>query len=198
VEQAFRSLKTIDLKVRPIAHHLADRVRAHVFLCMLAYYVEWHMRRRLAPLLFDDDDTATAQALRPSPVAPRATESRHETDRGWPAGAQFSDPAGRFGHHCEKPHPGSGPWPGPGCALDLRPHHASDSCGCVSCCTLPGPAADALFHRKSQLSSSSHYVHAPRSPNRLRVSRTNPTVPCASKKQCPPSRHLPYNLIRCP
>jgi hypothetical protein len=71
VEQAFRSLKTIDLKVRPIAHHLADRVRAHVFLCMLAYYVEWHMRRRLAPLLFDDDDTATAQALRPSPVAPR-------------------------------------------------------------------------------------------------------------------------------
>lgn len=48
VEQAFRSYKTIDLKVRPIYHYLVDRVRAHVFLCMLAYYVEWHMRQTLA------------------------------------------------------------------------------------------------------------------------------------------------------
>jgi len=56
VEQAFRSLKTVDLKIRPIFHRLADRVKAHVFLCMLAYYVEWHMRERLAPILFDDDD----------------------------------------------------------------------------------------------------------------------------------------------
>lgn len=55
VEQAFRSYKTVDLKVRPIYHHLADRVKAHVFLCMLAYYLEWHMRKRLAPILFDDD-----------------------------------------------------------------------------------------------------------------------------------------------
>lgn len=70
VERAFRSLKTVDLKVRPIYHHLADRVRAHVFLCMLAYYVEWHMRRSLAPLLFDDHDRQTAQQLRQSPVAP--------------------------------------------------------------------------------------------------------------------------------
>jgi hypothetical protein len=76
VERAFRRLKTIDLKIRPIDHHLADRVRAHVFLCMLAYYVEWHMRRRLAPILFDDDDTATAQALRPSPVAPARPSPR--------------------------------------------------------------------------------------------------------------------------
>lgn len=54
VERAFRSLKTVDLHVRPIHHRLADRVRAHVFLCMLAYYVEWHMRNKLAPLLFDE------------------------------------------------------------------------------------------------------------------------------------------------
>jgi len=69
-ERAFRSLKTVDLKVRPIHHRLADRVRAHVFLCMLAYYVEWHMRQDLAPILFDDDEKAAAEALRPSPVAP--------------------------------------------------------------------------------------------------------------------------------
>ena len=70
VERAFRSLKTVDLKVRPIFHHAANRVRAHVFLCMLAYYVEWHMRQRLKPLLFDDDDAAAAEAARPSVVAP--------------------------------------------------------------------------------------------------------------------------------
>lgn len=69
VERAFRSYKTVDLKVRPIYHHLADRVRAHVFLCMLAYYVEWHMRKALAPLLFDDEDKQGAEAQRPSIVA---------------------------------------------------------------------------------------------------------------------------------
>jgi transposase len=69
-ERAFRSLKTVDLKVRPIYHRLADRVRAHVFLCMLAYYVEWHLRRRLAPLLFDDEDPAAGEARRTSVVAP--------------------------------------------------------------------------------------------------------------------------------
>src|SRR6516164_9773138 len=67
VERAFRSLKAVDLKVRPIYHRLADRVRAHVFLCMLAYYVEWHMRRALAPLLFDDPEPP---ARRESPVTP--------------------------------------------------------------------------------------------------------------------------------
>ena len=70
VERAFRSLKTVDLKVRPIHHRLADRVRCHVFLCMLAYYVEWHMRQLLAPLLFEDHDKATAQATRASVVKP--------------------------------------------------------------------------------------------------------------------------------
>ena len=69
-ERAFRSLKTVDLKVRPIHHRLADRVRAHVLLCMLAYYVEWHMRRDLAPVLFDDEEPQAGEALRRSVVAP--------------------------------------------------------------------------------------------------------------------------------
>ena len=69
VERAFRSLKTVDLKVRPVFHRTAERVRAHVLLCMLAYYVEWHLRQRLRPLLFDDDDPAAAEAARRSVVA---------------------------------------------------------------------------------------------------------------------------------
>jgi hypothetical protein len=69
VERAFRCIKTVDLHVRPVHHWLADRVRAHVFLCMLAYYLEWHMRRKLAPLLFDDTDKDAADALRKSVVA---------------------------------------------------------------------------------------------------------------------------------
>ena len=69
VERAFRFMKTIDLHVRPIYHWSADRVRAHVCLCMLAYYVEWHMRQRLAPMLFDDPDREAAEAARASVVA---------------------------------------------------------------------------------------------------------------------------------
>lgn len=69
VERAFRSLKTVDLDIRPIFHWVSPRVRAHVFLCMLAYHLEWHMRQALAPILFDDHDRAAAEALRPSPVA---------------------------------------------------------------------------------------------------------------------------------
>jgi len=69
VERAFRCLKTVDLQIRPIYHWLADRVRAHVFLCMLAYYLEWHMRRRLAPMLYDETDKEAAEALRSSIVA---------------------------------------------------------------------------------------------------------------------------------
>jgi transposase len=75
VERAFRSLKSVDLHVRPIHHRLPDRVRAHIFLCMLAYYVEWHMRRLLAPILFDDDDKQQAQAARTSIVAPATRSS---------------------------------------------------------------------------------------------------------------------------
>ena len=68
VERAFRSLKSVDLKVRPVFHRTDGRVRAHVLLCMLAYYVEWHMRRRLAPLLFEDDDREAARRQRATPV----------------------------------------------------------------------------------------------------------------------------------
>ena len=62
-------MKSVDLKVRPIYHHQAERVKAHVFWCMLAYYVDWHMRRALAPLLFDDEEHPAAQAQRSSVVA---------------------------------------------------------------------------------------------------------------------------------
>jgi hypothetical protein len=70
VERAFRCIKTVDLHVRPVYHWLEGRVRAHVFLCMLAYYLEWHMRQRLAPMLFDDTDPDDAAARRRSVVAP--------------------------------------------------------------------------------------------------------------------------------
>jgi hypothetical protein len=73
VERAFRAFNT-DLDIRPIRHRTEDRVRAHVFLRMLSYYISWHMQARLAPLLFTDDDKPAAQAARPSPVAP-ATRS---------------------------------------------------------------------------------------------------------------------------
>ena len=69
VEHAFRSLKTVDLELRPVFHWTAPRVRAHVLLCMLAYYLQWHMRRRLAPMLFDEPDPAAREAHRTSPVA---------------------------------------------------------------------------------------------------------------------------------
>jgi transposase len=91
VERAFRQMKTVDLKVRPIFHRKEERVRAHILLCMLAYYVEWHMRRSLAPILFDDDDHAAGEALRTSPVAParRSPRAMHKaatkrTDDGSP------------------------------------------------------------------------------------------------------------------
>jgi len=76
VERAFRSFKTLDIKLRPIHHRLANRVRSHVFLCMLAYYVEWHMRKSLAPVLFDDDDKSAGDALRSSVVAPARRSAR--------------------------------------------------------------------------------------------------------------------------
>ena len=69
VERAFRFMKTIDLHVRSIYHWSADRVRAHVCLCMLAYYVEWHMRQKLAPMLFGEADREAAEAERVSIVA---------------------------------------------------------------------------------------------------------------------------------
>ena len=76
VERAFRSMKTIDLHVRPVFHYSEQRVRAHVFLCMLAYYVEWQIRQRLKPMLFDDEYLDEADATRASPVA-KAVRSDH-------------------------------------------------------------------------------------------------------------------------
>lgn len=88
VERAFRCIKTVDMKVRPIFHRLAKRVRAHIFLCTLAYYVEWEMRRLLAPILFDDEDHEIAEQQRSSVVAPaqrserakRKASSKHTAD----------------------------------------------------------------------------------------------------------------------
>ncbi len=68
VERAFRSIKQSQLEVRPFHVYSEDHVRAHVFLCMLAYYLEWHLRKRLAPMLFQDDDPEGAKAQRKSPV----------------------------------------------------------------------------------------------------------------------------------
>jgi Transposase DDE domain len=76
VERAFRSIKTVDLNVRPVFLYSEARVRAHVFLCMLAYYVEWHMRERLKPMLFDDEHLDEASATRASAVA-KAVRSEH-------------------------------------------------------------------------------------------------------------------------
>jgi hypothetical protein len=80
VERVFRSMKTVDLDVRPIRHRLPERVRAHVLLCMLAYYVRWHMERKLAPLLFTDEDPAAGATRRSSVVAP-ARRSQQADDK---------------------------------------------------------------------------------------------------------------------
>jgi transposase len=91
VEWGFRDLKTVHLEMRPIYHRLEERVRAHAFVCMLAYHVVWHMRRALAPLLFQEDDPAAAEAERRSVVAParrspraRRKAARKQTDDGFP------------------------------------------------------------------------------------------------------------------
>ena len=113
VERAFRCIKTVDLQVRPVYHWLADRVRAHVFLCMLAYHLEWHMRERLAPMLFDDTDKQAAEALRTS-SGTGATLTRRVTKQTtglprWPAGAQLpiarrsGDAGAQYRHHRHHP-----------------------------------------------------------------------------------------------
>jgi transposase len=89
VERAFRSLKTVDLKVRPIHHRTADRVRAHIFLCMLAYYVEWHMREAWRELMFADTDQQAKATRDPVAAAKRshaalAKAARHSLDDGTP------------------------------------------------------------------------------------------------------------------
>jgi transposase len=90
VERAFRTLKGVDLRVRPIRHRTEDHVRAHIFLCLLAYYVEWHMRKAWAPLLFDDEELDADRKTR-DPVAPaqpsasaKKKKRRRKTDDGFP------------------------------------------------------------------------------------------------------------------
>ena len=89
VERAFRSLKTVDLEIGPIYHRMTDRVKSHVFLCMLAYYVEWQMKQKLAPLLFAEEDREGASAERKDIVSPsvpsKATSKKaalHKTEEG--------------------------------------------------------------------------------------------------------------------
>ena len=97
VERAFRCLKTVDLEIRPIRHWTSQRVRAHVFVCMLAYHLEWHLRQALAPLLFHDTDIAAARAERASPVAStepsplaKAKKATKRNDQGQPV-MNFAD-----------------------------------------------------------------------------------------------------------
>ena len=90
VERAFRSLKTVDLKVRPIHHRLADRVLSHIFLCTLAYYVEWHMREAWCSLLFDDEDKESKKSRDPVAPAKRSASAKkkaltHTLSDGAPA-----------------------------------------------------------------------------------------------------------------
>ena len=93
VERAFRTSKD-HLRIRPIHVYSESHVRGHVFLCMLAYYVEWHMRRRLAPLLFQDDDPAAARAQRDTPVEPaEVSEHAHHCHRANPTPAPGLRPA---------------------------------------------------------------------------------------------------------
>jgi hypothetical protein len=124
VERDFRSLKTIDLELRPIWHRLADRVRAHALVCMLACYLAWHLRHALAPLCFTDEQPPP----RPDPVAPaqrsvaaQRKASRHRLDDGSPAHSfrtlldhlgtlardevVFTDPAGATIHKLTSPTP---------------------------------------------------------------------------------------------
>jgi len=82
VERAFRCLKTVDLQVRPIYHHEDDRIKAHVFLCLLAYYVEWHLRSLLKPLLFDDHERSEAESTRESIVSPAPRSTAAKTKDG--------------------------------------------------------------------------------------------------------------------
>ena len=113
VERAFRSMKSVDLKLRPIHHHLADRVRAHVLLCMLSAYVEWHMKQALSPLLFTDEEPEAGEALRSSVVAPamrspgalEKTQNHRTTDglavHSFPSLLSYSD--SQQSHRC-RPH----------------------------------------------------------------------------------------------
>jgi hypothetical protein len=107
VEQAFRSLKGADLRVRPIHHRAADRVRAHILLCMLAYYVQWHLKRAWEPLLFEEQDMATLRRQR-DPVAaaePSANVEQKKVSHRTAAGLRvqsFATLLRELGTHCRE------------------------------------------------------------------------------------------------
>jgi hypothetical protein len=138
VERAFRSLKTVDLKVRPIHHRLADRVRAHILLCMLAFYVEWHMREAWRELMFADTDQA-AKATR-DPVAPAersalgAAQGRIEAARRRRTCAQLCHLDGGDGPSCATP----AERPAPGRCTDLRGTHHPQRTSAARSCADPG------------------------------------------------------------
>ncbi len=118
VERAFRSLKTVDLHIRPIRHRVENRVRAHLFLCLLAYYVQWHLRLALAPLLFDDEELEAERARRdpvlaaqPSDSAKRKKNKRLSQD-GLPLQSLetlMAQMATRARHQCRLPSEPDGP-----------------------------------------------------------------------------------------
>jgi|SRR5437773_7543347 len=140
VERAFRSTKNVDLHVRPIHHRSADRVRAHVFLCMLAYYVEWHMRRKLTPVLFDDEHSGQRQGLGcdcGTAFSVGNHQGASQTDSGRFPSSELSGLAERLGyyrpqsnpadagvhsciHYRDAPHPGSALRSGPTRRLPLN------------------------------------------------------------------------------
>jgi hypothetical protein len=105
VEQVFRSLKSADLRVRPIYHHLAERVRAHLLLCMLAYYVQWHLKRAWEPLLFEEEDMEAIRRQRDplAPAEPTAEVQKkkltHQTADGLPV-QSFATLLRELGRRC--------------------------------------------------------------------------------------------------
>jgi hypothetical protein len=114
VERAFRSLKTVDLKIRPIHHRTADRVRAHIFLCMLAYYVDWHLREAWRELMFADIDQqakATRDRVAPAMRSPAALVkvASHTLEDGTPAhsfATLLAELATLVRNTCRTPHVG--------------------------------------------------------------------------------------------
>jgi len=109
VEQAFRCIKGLNIRIRPIYHRSDDHVRAHIFLCMLSYYLEWHMRRLLEPVLFEEEGL-TANRWQRDPVAKakpseKAVQKKSikQTEEGWPVhsfSSLMADLATRCKNHC--------------------------------------------------------------------------------------------------
>ena len=124
VERAFRTLKGLDLQVRPIRHRLESRVKAHIFLSMLAFYVQWHLAEAWKPMLFADEAPAD-EARERDPVASQALRRRARkgakpASRRWLTGLELSRPAYASGHHRAQHHAPQGRKARYG---DLHPHH---------------------------------------------------------------------------